>query len=175
MQLAHPADADTYLSPLQRAERQIADELAEQQHQRPDAALKAVGLSPLQALYEFEYLTGLAQTSIYKGDAIRLLGGTVTSTAASLGITPASVSQWPGRLPFRIVDRIHAALARRAGVSVSGSPIAPIQRASTWSVNAAPPARSFLSCLPVDDAFVVRACCWAAAALAVMALAGMLP
>lgn len=38
MQLAHPADADTYLSPLQRAERQIADELGEQPHQHRDAA-----------------------------------------------------------------------------------------------------------------------------------------
>jgi hypothetical protein len=38
MLLADPADADTYLSPLQRAERQIADELGEQPHKHRDAA-----------------------------------------------------------------------------------------------------------------------------------------
>lgn len=48
-----------------------------------------------------------------KSEAIRLLGGTVTAAAEAVGITTASVSQWPDPLPPRIADRVLAVLARR--------------------------------------------------------------
>lgn len=42
-----------------------------------------------------------------------MLGGTVTKAAAAIGITPSAVTQWPEVLPPRLVDRVHAAIARR--------------------------------------------------------------
>lgn len=48
-----------------------------------------------------------------KAKAIELLGGTVTEAAAAIGITPSAVTQWPEVLPPRLVDRVHAAIARR--------------------------------------------------------------
>jgi len=48
-----------------------------------------------------------------KARAIELLGGTVTEAAAAIGITPSAVTQWPEVLPPRLVDRVHAAIARR--------------------------------------------------------------
>ena len=44
--------------------------------------------------------------------AIELLGGTVTSVAAAIGINPSAVSQWPNELPPKIADRVIAACVR---------------------------------------------------------------
>lgn len=53
-----------------------------------------------------------------KAEAIRLLGGTNTSAAEAIGVTPAAVSQWPEVLPDRIVDRVQAALVRKQAPAV---------------------------------------------------------
>lgn len=47
-----------------------------------------------------------------KTDAIQLLGGTATSAAEAIGITPQAVFDWPDELPPRIEDRVLAALYR---------------------------------------------------------------
>lgn len=47
-----------------------------------------------------------------KTRAIDLLGGSVSSAAACIGITSSAVSQWSDPLPQRIVDRVQAALWR---------------------------------------------------------------
>lgn len=61
-----------------------------------------------------------------KARAIELLGGTVTSAAAAIGITPSAVTQWPSELPKRLVDRVLAALARRhLSPELIGEPGAP--------------------------------------------------
>ena len=49
---------------------------------------------------------------LHKTKALEMLGGSVTSAAAAIGITPQAVTQWPDDLPPRIADRVHAALAR---------------------------------------------------------------
>jgi hypothetical protein len=48
-----------------------------------------------------------------KTDAIKLLGGTATSAAAAIGVTPQAVAGWPDELPPRIEDRVLAALYRQ--------------------------------------------------------------
>ena len=48
-----------------------------------------------------------------KDDAIQLLGGTVTSLAREIGISPQAVTQWPAELPARLSDRVVAAYVRR--------------------------------------------------------------
>lgn len=48
-----------------------------------------------------------------KTEAINLLGGTSAALARAVGITPASVSEWPEVLPPRIADRVQAALWRK--------------------------------------------------------------
>jgi hypothetical protein len=48
-----------------------------------------------------------------KTEAIQLLGGTTTSAAEAIGITPQAVSDWPDELPPRIEDRVLAALYRQ--------------------------------------------------------------
>lgn len=48
-----------------------------------------------------------------KTEAIRLLGGTTTTVAEAIGITPQAVSDWPETLPPRIADRVLAALYRK--------------------------------------------------------------
>jgi DNA-binding transcriptional regulator YdaS (Cro superfamily) len=48
-----------------------------------------------------------------KTKAFELLGGTASSVAAAVGVTPSAVSQWPAELPDRIADRVLAALARK--------------------------------------------------------------
>lgn len=47
-----------------------------------------------------------------KSDALRLLGGTISSAARKVGITASAVSQWPDELPPAIADRVVAAIAR---------------------------------------------------------------
>ena len=48
-----------------------------------------------------------------KQQALDQLGGTVSSAAKAIGITPSAVTQWPdGELPSRIADRVQAALTR---------------------------------------------------------------
>jgi len=49
-----------------------------------------------------------------KQTAIDLLGGTVTSAACAVGVTPSAVTQWPDVLPPRTADRVQAALWRIA-------------------------------------------------------------
>lgn len=48
-----------------------------------------------------------------KAHAIQLLGGTVTSAALAVRVSPAAISQWPDVLPARIEDRVLAVLARK--------------------------------------------------------------
>lgn len=58
-----------------------------------------------------------------KTEAIDLLGGTVTTAAEAIGITPSAVTQWPEDLPPRIADRVYAALARKqAQAPAEGAP-----------------------------------------------------
>lgn len=48
-----------------------------------------------------------------KTKAIELLGGTVATAAAEIGISYEAVHKWPDELPDRIADRVLAALARK--------------------------------------------------------------
>lgn len=48
-----------------------------------------------------------------KQQAIGLLGGSVTSAAAELGVTRQAVEKWPDVLPDRIADRVRGAWARK--------------------------------------------------------------
>lgn len=45
--------------------------------------------------------------------AIELLGGSVSSAAAEIGVSYQAVDKWPDELPPRIADRVLAALARK--------------------------------------------------------------
>lgn len=120
--------------------------------------------------------------------AIRAAGG-AKAVAARFGINKVSVYEWAqnGNVPS---DRatVVAEMAMSKGLYVPLEELCPsvdweaakthmlgLEARERWSIDAAPTARSFLSCLPVDDIFVMRACGWAAAALGVMALAGCLP
>jgi hypothetical protein len=47
-----------------------------------------------------------------KKHALELLGGSVTSAANLIGVTPSAISQWPDELPKALEDRVIAALAR---------------------------------------------------------------
>jgi DNA-binding transcriptional regulator YdaS (Cro superfamily) len=49
-----------------------------------------------------------------KAKALELLGGSVSSAAAAIGISPSAITQWPDELPARIADRVYAAIARKA-------------------------------------------------------------
>lgn len=48
-----------------------------------------------------------------KAKAIELLGGSISSAAALIGISYQAVEKWPDHLPDRIADRVQAALARK--------------------------------------------------------------
>ncbi len=48
-----------------------------------------------------------------KAEALQQLGGSVTTAARAIGISPSAVSQWPDVLPRRIEDRVLAAVARQ--------------------------------------------------------------
>lgn len=52
-----------------------------------------------------------------KTEAIELLGGSVASAAAEIGISYQAVVKWPDVLPSRIEDRVLAALARKRGLA----------------------------------------------------------
>jgi hypothetical protein len=61
-----------------------------------------------------------------KAKAIELLGGTVTSAAIEIGVTPSAIAQWPEQLPSRLSDRVLAALARKhLAPELIGAPCAP--------------------------------------------------
>ena len=47
-----------------------------------------------------------------KFKALELLGGSVSTAAAAIGISSQAITQWPEELPQRIVDRVQAALWR---------------------------------------------------------------
>lgn len=47
-----------------------------------------------------------------KQEAIKLLGGSITSAAEAIGISYQAVSKWPEVLPPRIEDRVIAAISR---------------------------------------------------------------
>ena len=47
-----------------------------------------------------------------KYQAIEMLGGSVSSAALAIGITPQAMTQWPDELPPRLADRVQAALWR---------------------------------------------------------------
>ena len=48
-----------------------------------------------------------------KKEAIDILGGTVTSAARAVGVSPQAVSLWPDVLSDAIRDRVQAALWRQ--------------------------------------------------------------
>lgn len=48
-----------------------------------------------------------------KHQALELLGGTVATAAAAIGISYQAVDKWPDELPSRIVDRVIAALVKK--------------------------------------------------------------
>lgn len=52
--------------------------------------------------------------AMLKAQAIELLGGTVTSAAAAIGVTPQAISGWPDELTDALRDRVQAALYRLA-------------------------------------------------------------
>ncbi len=54
---------------------------------------------------------GAKNIHVQKQDAIALFGN-VMKTAAALGITHPSVSQWPDPLPLHIADRVRGAAVR---------------------------------------------------------------
>ncbi|VTU25267.1 hypothetical protein H4CHR_01560 [Variovorax sp. PBS-H4] len=54
-----------------------------------------------------------------KHQALELLGGTVATAAAAIGVTYQAVDKWPDELPSRIVDRVIAALVKK------GRPVPP--------------------------------------------------
>lgn len=58
-----------------------------------------------------------------KKQAIDLLGGTVAKAADAIGINSQAISQWPDKLPRRLVDRVIAACVR-TGVEVPPSILA---------------------------------------------------
>jgi len=47
-----------------------------------------------------------------KSQALELLGGSVATAAAAIGISSQAITQWPEDLPQRIIDRVQAALWR---------------------------------------------------------------
>ena len=49
-----------------------------------------------------------------KSTAIKLLGGSVSKAAKEMGVTASAVSQWPEELPKSAIDKVQAALWRRA-------------------------------------------------------------
>ena len=48
-----------------------------------------------------------------KAEALALLGGTLSTAAAEIGIIPQAVKDGPDEFPRRIADRVLAALYRR--------------------------------------------------------------
>lgn len=48
-----------------------------------------------------------------KACAIEMLGGSIASAAAAIGVSYQAVDKWPDPLPPRIADRVLAALARK--------------------------------------------------------------
>ena len=52
-----------------------------------------------------------------KTEAVELLGGSIPSAAAEIGISYQAVVKWPDVLPSRIEDRVLAALARKRGLA----------------------------------------------------------
>jgi len=57
-----------------------------------------------------------------KTEALDLLGGTVTSTAKQIGISPQAVTQWPDPLTDVLRDRVQAALYRTSPPSHPDKP-----------------------------------------------------
>ena len=47
-----------------------------------------------------------------KTRAIRLLGGSVAKAAEAVGTSSSAISQWPEKLPPRLVDRVIAGCLR---------------------------------------------------------------
>lgn len=56
-----------------------------------------------------------------KNEALQALGGSVSSAAAAIGISPSAVSQWPEQLPKTAIDRVQAALWRRQQAQAKAS------------------------------------------------------
>lgn len=55
----------------------------------------------------------MIECGMRKSTALERLGGTPSSAAKEIGITPQAVSGWPDELPPAITDRVVAAIARR--------------------------------------------------------------
>jgi hypothetical protein len=49
-----------------------------------------------------------------KSEATQALGKNEAEAARAIGITPQAYCQWPDELPQRLVDRVQAALYRKA-------------------------------------------------------------
>lgn len=58
-----------------------------------------------------------------KTEAIELLGGSVKDAALAIGVTYQAVDKWPDVLPARLVDRVQAALWRRANAAGASAPL----------------------------------------------------
>jgi hypothetical protein len=59
----------------------------------------------------------MVQSAMLKSEAIKLLGGSISTAAAEIGCSFQAVRKWPddqqGSLPRRIEDRVLAALYRK--------------------------------------------------------------
>lgn len=60
-----------------------------------------------------------------KSEAIKLLGGTIATASAAIGVTYQAVDKWPDELPPRVADRVQAALWRIA----NGRPVPELSKA----------------------------------------------
>lgn len=59
-----------------------------------------------------------------KSEAIEVLGGSVAEAARQVGVSYQAVDKWPEVLPARIVDRVQAALWRKAHARHGSSALA---------------------------------------------------
>lgn len=76
---------------------------------------------------------------MFKKEAIELLGGTVSSAAARIGIRPQAVSGWPANLTPALRDRVQAALYRQHcdSASIDTQPATPAPAGSDIEAAAA--------------------------------------
>jgi hypothetical protein len=59
-----------------------------------------------------------------KSEAIELLGGSIPAAAEAVGVTYQAIDKWPEELTRKLIDRVQAALWRRANAK-------PVKRPST--------------------------------------------
>jgi hypothetical protein len=59
-----------------------------------------------------------------KIEAIKILGGSASSAARAVGVTPQAVSAWPDVLTDAIRDRVQAALYRESSQNITHPSVA---------------------------------------------------